>query len=57
MKMFQVRQTIHYDLTIAARTEQEAILSAGSIPLAQWKQGEAEMTAELLDETEEIDDY
>lgn len=57
MKMFQVRQTIHYDLTIAARTEQEAILSAGSIPLAQWKQGEVEMTAELLDETDEIDDY
>jgi len=57
MKMFQVRQTIHYDLTVSARTEQEAMLSAGSIPLTRWKQGEAEITAELVDETDEIDDY
>lgn len=57
MKLFQVRRSFHYDLTIAARTEQEAILSAGSVPLAQWKQEETEMSAELIDETDEIDDY
>jgi hypothetical protein len=55
--MFQVRQTIHYDLTIAAGTEQEAILKAGSIPLTQWDKGEAEVTAEMMDETDEIDEY
>lgn len=57
MRMFQVRQSIHYDLTIAAGTEQEAILKAGSIPLTQWKNGGTEMTAELIDETDEIDEY
>jgi hypothetical protein len=57
MRMFQVRQSIHYDLTIAAGTEQEAILKAGSIPLTQWKDGGAEITAELMDETDEIDEY
>lgn len=57
MRMFQVRQTIHYDLTIAAGTEQEAVLKAGSIPLTQWGMGEAEITAELMDETDEIDEY
>ncbi len=57
MKLFQVRRSFHYDLTISARTEQEAILSAGSVPLAQWKQEETEMSAELIDETDEIDDY
>ncbi|NWF74335.1 MAG: hypothetical protein HXY51_15030 [Nitrospirae bacterium] len=57
MKMFQVRQTVHYDLTIAAGTEQEAILKAGGIPLAKWDPGNTEITAELLDETDELDEY
>jgi len=57
MKMFQVRQTIHYDLTISAGTEQEAILKAGGIPLTKWEQGSTEITAELLDETDELDEY
>jgi len=57
MRMFQVRQTVHYDLTIAAGTEQEAMLKAGSIPLAQWDKGEPEITAEMMDETDEIDEY
>ena len=57
MKMFQVRQTIHYDLMLAAGTEQEAILKAGGIPLTQWDLENAEITAELLDETEELDEY
>lgn len=57
MRMFQVRQSIHYDLTIAAGTEQEAVLKAGSIPLTQWHKGGAEITAELMDETDEIDEY
>jgi hypothetical protein len=55
--MFQVRQSIHYDLTIAAGTEQEAVLKAGSIPLTQWNKGGAEITAELMDETDELDEY
>lgn len=57
MRMFQVRQTIHYDLTIAAGTEQEAILKAGGIPLTQWDTEGAELTAELIDETDELDEY
>jgi len=57
MKMFQVRQTIHYDLMIAAGTEQEAILKAGGIPLTQWDIENTEITAELVDETEELDEY
>lgn len=57
MKMFQVRQSIHYELTIAAGTEQEAILKAGGIPLTQWEAEGPEITAELLDETEELDEY
>lgn len=57
MKTFQVRQTIHYDLTIAAGTEQEAILKAGGIPLTQWDPESTEITAELIDETEELDEY
>jgi len=57
MKMFQVRQTITYELTMAAGTEQEAMLKAKVIPLAQWTAEPAEMTTELLDETDEIDDY
>lgn len=57
MKMFQVRQSIHYELTIAAGTEQEAILKAGGIPLAQWDTENTEITAELFDETEELDEY
>jgi hypothetical protein len=57
MKMFQVRQTIHYDLMLAAGTEQEAILKAGGIPLTQWDIENTEITAELLDETEELDEY
>ena len=57
MKTFQVRQSIHYDLLIAAGTEQEAILKAGGIPLTQWETDSVEITAELVDETEEIDDY
>jgi hypothetical protein len=55
--MFQVRQSIHYDLMIAAGTEQEAILKAGNIPLAQWDTGGSEITAELMDETDELDEY
>lgn len=57
MRTFQVRQSIHYDLIIAAGTEQEAILKAGGIPLSQWETGNTEITAELIDETEEIDEY
>jgi hypothetical protein len=57
MKMFQVRQNIQYELTIAAGTEQEAILKAGGIPLTQWEIEGTEITAELLDETEELDEY
>jgi hypothetical protein len=57
MKMFQVRQSIHYELTVSAGTEQEAILKVGGIPLTQWALDGTEITAELLDETEEIDDY
>ncbi|HSS31401.1 MAG: hypothetical protein ABI980_14275 [Nitrospirota bacterium] len=57
MKMFQVRQSIHYELTVSAGTEQEAILKVGGIPLTQWDLDSTEITAELLDETEEIDDY
>lgn len=57
MKMFQVRQTITYELTMAAGTEQEAVLKAKVIPLAQWTTEAAEITTELLDETDEIDDY
>jgi hypothetical protein len=57
MRTFQVRQTVHYDLTIAAGTEQEAILKAGGIPLTKWETESAEITAELIDETEEIDEY
>jgi hypothetical protein len=57
MKTFQVRQSIHYDLTIAAGTEQEAILKAGGIPLTRWEIESSEITAELIDETEELDEY
>ena len=57
MKTFQVRQSVHYDLLIAAGTEQEAILKAGGIPLTQWETENSEISAELVDETEEIDDY
>ncbi|MGE0643001.1 MAG: hypothetical protein AB7P24_04970 [Nitrospira sp.] len=57
MKMFQVRQTITYDLTMAAGTEQEAILKAKGIPLTQWTAEPDEITVEMLDETDEIDDY
>lgn len=57
MRMFQVKQTVSYELTMAAGTEQEAILKAKSIPLAQWTTESAEVTAEMLDETDEIDDY
>ena len=57
MKMFQVRQTINYDLMIAAGTEQEAILKAGGIPLTKWDPGNTEITAELVDETDELDEY
>lgn len=55
--MFQVKQTVNYELTMAAGTEQEAILKAKSIPLTQWTTESAEVTAEMLDETDEIDDY
>jgi len=55
--MFQVKQTVTYELTMAAGTEQEAILKAKSIPLAQWTVQPIEVTAEMLDETDEIDDY
>jgi hypothetical protein len=57
MKMFQVRQSINYELTVSAGTEQEAILKVGGIPISQWALDSTEITAELLDETEEIDDY
>ncbi|MGQ0556966.1 MAG: hypothetical protein ACT4PN_13600 [Nitrospiraceae bacterium] len=57
MRMFQVRQTVTYDLTTAAGTEQEAILKAKGIPLAQWTAEAGEITAEMLDETDEIDEY
>jgi hypothetical protein len=57
MRMFQVRKTIHYELTLAAGTEQEAILKANSIPLTQWTTEPADVTAELVDETDEIDEY
>ena len=57
MKMFQVRQSIHYELTVSAGTEQEAILKAGGIPLTQWETESTEITAELIDETEELDEY
>ena len=57
MRMFQVRQTVAYELTMAAGTEQEAILKAKGIPLAQWTAEADEITAEMLDETDEIDDY
>jgi hypothetical protein len=57
MRMFQVRHMINYELTVAAGTEQEAILKAKGIPLTQWTGEPAEITAELIDETEEIDEY
>ncbi len=57
MRMFQVRHTIHYELTLAAGTEQEAILKAKGIPLTQWTGEPAEIMAELIDETDEIDEY
>lgn len=57
MKMFQVRQSMHYDLMMAAGTEEEAILKARSIPLTQWESGGTEISAELMDETEELDEY
>ncbi len=57
MKTFQVRQSIHYDLMITAGTEQEAILKAGGFPLTQWDTESTEITAELIDETEELDEY
>ena len=57
MKTFQVRQSIHYDLMISAGTEQEAILKAGGIPLTQWDTEIPEFTVELVDETEELDEY
>ena len=57
MRMFQVRQTVTYDLTMAAGTEQEAILKAKGIPLAQWTAEAGDITVEMLDETDEIDDY
>jgi hypothetical protein len=57
MRMFQVRQTVTYDLTTAAGTEQEAILKAKGIPLSQWTADPGEITAEMLDETDEIDEY
>jgi hypothetical protein len=55
--MFHVRQTINYELTMAAGTEQEAILKARGIPLAQWSAEDTEISAELVDETDEIDEY
>jgi hypothetical protein len=57
MKTFQVRQSVHYDLMIIAGTEQEAILKAGGFPLTQWDTESTEITAELIDETEELDEY
>lgn len=55
--MFQVKQTVTYELTMAAGTEQEAILKAKGIPLTQWTAEADEITTEMLDETDEIDDY
>lgn len=57
MRMFQVKQTVTYELVMAAGTEQEAILKAKGIPLIQWTAEPDEITAEMLDETDEIDDY
>lgn len=57
MRMFQVRHTVTYELTMAAGTEQEAILKAKGIPLTQWVAEPNEITAEMLDETDEIDEY
>ena len=57
MKTFQVRQSIHYELVMAAGTEQEAILKAGGIPLTKWDTAGTEIMAELIDETEELDEY
>jgi hypothetical protein len=57
MRLFQVRQTVTYELTVAVGTEQEAILKAKGIPLAQWTAEADEITAEMLDETDEIDEY
>jgi hypothetical protein len=57
MRMFQVRQTITYELTLAAGTEQEAVLKAKGIPLTQWTAEPDEITAELIDETDELDEY
>ena len=48
MRMFQVRQTVTYDLTTAAGTEQEAILKAKGIPLAQWTAEAGEIAVELF---------
>ena len=57
MRMFQVKHTVTYELTMAAGTEQEAILKAKGIPLAQWTAEPDEITAEMIDETDEIDEY
>lgn len=57
MRMFQVKQTVTYELTMAAGTEQEAILKAKGIPLIQWAAEADEITAEMIDETDEIDEY
>ncbi len=57
MRMFQVKQTVTYELTMAAGTEQEAVLKAKGIPLAQWTAEADEITAEMIDETDEIDEY
>lgn len=57
MRMFQIRRTISYELTMAAGTEQEALLKARGISLTQWATETDEMTAEMVDETDEIDDY
>lgn len=57
MRMFQVRRTISYELTMTAGTEQEALLKARGISLTQWATETDEMTAEMVDETDEIDDY
>ncbi len=57
MRMFQVKQTVTYELTMAAGTEQEAILKAKGIPLVQWAAEADEITAEMVDETDEIDEY
>jgi hypothetical protein len=57
MKTFQVLQSINFDLMLAAGTELEAILKAGGIPLTQWDTESSEVMAELIDETEELDEY